>query len=49
MVTSIAHVFDGTEYKCDVGIQKDSLNFDLDSEIKIGSSQNTSSSILRNG
>ena len=36
MVTDIAHIFDGTEYLCDVGLQKDSLIFDLDSDIKIG-------------
>ena len=36
IVTELAHVFDGTEYKCDIGIQKDSLTYDVDSDIKIG-------------
>ena len=36
IVSSIAHVFDGNEYKCDIGIQKDSLTYDLDSKIIIG-------------
>ena len=36
LISSIAHVFDGNEYKCDIGIQKDSLTYDLDSRTKIG-------------
>ncbi len=36
VVSSIAHVFDGNEYKCDIGLQKDSLLYDLDSKITIG-------------
>lgn len=36
IVSSIAHIFDGNEYRCDVGIQKDSLSYDLDSKIVIG-------------
>lgn len=36
IIASIAHVFDGDEYKCDMGIQKDSLLYDLDSKIKVG-------------
>ena len=47
IVTSLAHVFDGTEYKCDVGIQKDSLIFDLDSEIRIGKKGNEKQGLLR--
>ena len=36
LITSVAHVFDGKEYRCDIGVQKDSLTYDLDSKIKIG-------------
>jgi hypothetical protein len=36
LVASVAHVFDGNEYRCDVGLQKDSLTYDLDSKTKIG-------------
>lgn len=36
LVASVAHIFDGTEYRCDVGLQKDSLTYDLDSKTTIG-------------
>jgi hypothetical protein len=36
MITELAHVFNGTEYICDIGIQKDSLTYNIDSDIKIG-------------
>ena len=36
IVTSISHFFSGSDYKCSVGIQKDSLGFDLDSKIELG-------------
>ena len=36
IITELAHVFNGTEYICDIGIQKDSLTYNIDSDIKIG-------------
>jgi len=36
LVAAVEHVFDGNEYRCLVSIHKDSLNYDLDSNIKIG-------------
>jgi len=36
IIGSVAHVFDGNEYRCDIGVQKDSLTYDLDSRTKIG-------------
>ena len=47
IVTSLAHVFNGKEYQCDVGIKKDSLTFDLDSDIKIGSRETDKQRLLR--
>ena len=40
IVTSISHFFSPTDYRCSVGLQKDSLSFDLDSDIEIGKSSN---------
>ena len=36
LVAHVAHIFDGSEYRCDIGLQKDSLTYDLDSKTKIG-------------
>lgn len=36
LVSSISHIFDGDQYTCDIGLQKDSLLYDLDSKITIG-------------
>jgi len=36
LVAHVAHVFNGKEYRCSVGVQKDSLTYDLDSRTKIG-------------
>ncbi len=39
LVASVAHIFDGNEYTCDIGVQKDSLGYDLDSRTSIGKTQ----------
>lgn len=36
IVSSISHYFSGTDYKCNLGLQKDSLSFDLDEKIELG-------------
>ena len=38
IVSSISHFFSPEDYRCSVGLQKDSLAFDLDSDILIGKS-----------
>ena len=43
IVTSISHFFSPSDYRCSVGLQKDSLGFDLDSEITIGKSNKLTS------
>ncbi len=36
LVSSVSHYFSPDEYRCSVGLQKDSLSFDLDSKIELG-------------
>ena len=50
LVTSIAHIFTMEEYTCDIGIQKDSVLFDMNEKLKsIESSDNKSTGVLTNG
>lgn len=36
IVASISHFFSPNDYKCNLGLQKDSLSFDLDKKIELG-------------
>ena len=36
IITSISHFFSQSDYRCSVGLQKDSIGIDLDSDIEIG-------------
>jgi len=36
IVTSLSHLFSPTDYRCSVGLQKDSVGFDIDSDIELG-------------
>ena len=36
IIASISHFFSQTDYRCSVGLQKDSIGIDLDSDIEIG-------------
>jgi len=43
LVSSISHFFSPNDYRCSVGLQKDSLAFDLDSGIELGKDSNKNS------
>jgi len=43
IVTSVSHLFSPSDYRCSVGLQKDSLGIDLDSNIELGKSNKNSS------
>ena len=43
LVSSISHFFSPNDYRCSVGLQKDSLAFDLDAGIELGKDNNKNS------
>ncbi len=43
IVTSISHMFSPSDYRCSVGLQKDSLGIDLDENIELGKLNKNSS------
>jgi len=47
VVSSISHLFSPSDYRCSVGLQKDSLDFDLDSDITIGKDSNRNSAAVK--